>query len=363
MLKYTKIIPIGIVIIAIIVLGYNFAIEPDLENVIEEQSHDERIEFIIQNLPFENVIEKIVVDGDGKKTVLIEGLIETDSGKKIKISLHTMLNEDGEEKIKYVETNYGDIFRILTPTERLPHLGLYDQFDTQTGMLSLTSPDFALRDNSDEVYENIGFFSGEKRPLVIIPTFTAAAYSVPGFYTFYEGECDMEFHGTLFRDDDCLTTNIPSESKLTYHSSVNAVKILRLLEYDLITDLELHQNPNILQDYDKIIMLHNEYVTKIMFDAITSHNNVVFLYPNALYAEVSVDEINNTITLIRGHNYPEITIRNGFDWKYDNTRPFEFDTECSNWEFYTIPNGHMLNCYPEKIIWNDESLLRHLKDL
>ena len=198
---------------------------------------------------------------------------------------------------------------------------------------------------------------------MIIPTFTAAAYSVPGFYTFYEGKCDMEFHGTLFRDDDCLTTNIPSENKLTYHSSVNAVKILKLLGYDMITDLELHQNPNILQNFDKIIMLHNEDVTKIMFDAITSHNNVVFLYPNALYAEVSVDEINNTITLIRGHNYPEITIRNGFDWKYDNTRPFEFDTECSNWEFYTIPNGHMLNCYPEKIIWNDESLLRHLKDL
>ena len=143
-MKYTKIIPAGIAVIIIVILGYNFTIEPDLENVIEEQSHDERIEFIIQNLPFENVIEKIVVDGDGKKTVLIEGLIETDSGKKIKISLHTMLNEDGEEKIKYVETNYGDIIRILTPTERLPHLGLYDQFDSQTGMLSLSSPDFAL---------------------------------------------------------------------------------------------------------------------------------------------------------------------------------------------------------------------------
>ena len=156
MLKYTKIIPIGIVIIAIIVLGYNFAIEPDLENVVEEQSHDERIEFIIQNIPFENVIEKIVVDGDGKKTVLIEGLIENDSGQKIKIGLHTMIDEDGDEKIRYVETDYGKIFKILTPTQRLSHLALYDQFDTQTGMLSLTSPDFALRDNSG-LYENIGF--------------------------------------------------------------------------------------------------------------------------------------------------------------------------------------------------------------
>ena len=362
-LKYVKIIPVGIIVITIIVLGYNFTSESDIENEVEEQFHDEKIEFILQNLLLEQITETIIEDEDGTQIVLIEGMIENEKGEKIKIGLHTMVNEDGDEKIKFVETNYGKIFKILTKTERLSHLAIYDQFDTQTGMLSLTSPDFALKENSERIYENIGFFDGEKKPLVIIPTFTAAAYSVPGFYTFYEGKCDMEFHGVLFRDDDCLTTNIQSENKLTYHSSVNAVKILKLLGYDLITDLELHQNPNVLKNYEKIIMLHNEYVTKIMFDAITSHSNVVFLYPNALYAEVSVNEINNTITLLRGHNYPEITIRNGFEWEYDNTRPFEYDVECNNWELYAIPNGHMLNCYPENIIWNNESLLKHLKDL
>ena len=57
-------------------------------------------------------------------------------------------------------------------------------------------------------------------------------------------------------------------------------------------------------------MLHNEYVTRTMFDAITSHPNVVYLSPNALYAEIEVDYDNDTITLIRGHNYPQPEIKN-----------------------------------------------------
>ena len=45
-----------------------------------------------------------------------------------------------------------------------------------------------------------------------------------------------------------------------------------------------------------------------------------------------------------------IIILNGFDWKNENTHPYEYDIECENWEFYPtngMPNGHMLNCYPE----------------
>ena len=54
------------------------------------------------------------------------------------------------------------------------------------------------------------------------------------------------------------------------------------------------------------------------------------------------------------------------DWINENTHPYEYDTECENWEFYPTkgtPNGHMLNCYPEHIIWKDEVFLKTLKDL
>ena len=74
---------------------------------------------------------------------------------------------------------------------------------------------------------------------------------------------------------------------------------LTLLGYTAITDEEIDMNPSILQQFDKVIMLHNEYVTRTMFDAITNHPNVFYLYPNALYAEIEVDYIDETITLIK----------------------------------------------------------------
>ena len=75
-----------------------------------------------------------------------------------------------------------------------------------------------------------------------------------------------------------------------FTSSANGLQVLNLLDYDIITDISIHQNPEILSTYEKIILLHNEYVTSIEFDAIISHPNVIYLYPNALYAEVNFDE-------------------------------------------------------------------------
>ena len=137
--------------------------------------------------------------------------------------------------------------------------------------------------------------------------------------------------------------------------------------YPTITDADIDRDPSILQQFDKVIILHNEYVTRTMFDAITNHPNVIYLYPNALYAEIEVNYIDETITLIRGHNYPEPEITNGFDWEFENTHPYEFDSECKILEIYRIKNGHMTNCYPENVFLKDGEqifkLLKLIKDL
>ncbi len=88
----------------------------------------------------------------------------------------------------------------------------------------------------------------------------------------------------------------------------------------------------------------------------------MYLYPNALYAEVNYDLESDTISLIKGHGYPELEISNGFEWEFDNTHPYEYDTNCENWKFYEIKNGLMLNCYPEEKIWQDELLLKAIKE-
>ena len=212
------------------------------------------------------------------------------------------------------------------------------------------TPVLALNSNMMEYYNEFALWNDPQNAVVVFPTFTASAYAERGFYDYYRGECES-----------CTTTAI--SEKLNYNSSLNGYQLLTLLGYPSITDVNIDKHPSILKKYDKIIMLHNEYVTRAMFDAITSHPKVIYLYPNALYAEIEVDYDNNTITLIRGHNYPEKEISNGFDWEFDNTHPFEYDNNCEQMLFYPIDNGWMSNCYPEKILPASPIIFQTLKDL
>jgi len=212
-----------------------------------------------------------------------------------------------------------------------------------------------LNPNKMDTYNEVAVWNDPQKTVVVYPYFTSIAYNEPGFYTYYRGECD-----------DCTTAKFAQPIPM-YTASGIGHQVLPLLGYPSITDVEIDKNPGILQQFDKVIMVHNEYVTRTMFDAITNHPNVVYLYPNALYAEIEVDYDNETITLIRGHNYPEPEITNGFGWEFDNTHPYEFDSLCASMEFYKIENGWMTNCYPESFFMEDHqgllNLLKIIKDL
>ncbi|NWJ91055.1 hypothetical protein HX856_07480 [Marine Group I thaumarchaeote] len=212
-----------------------------------------------------------------------------------------------------------------------------------------------LNPNKMDMYNEVAVWNDPQKTVVVYPYFTSVAYNEPGFYQYFSGECD-----------DCTTTKF-SQPTILYTSSGIGHQALTLLGYPTITDVEIDKNPGILQQFDKVIMLHNEYVTRTMFDAITNHPNVIYLYPNALYAEIEVDYDNETITLIRGHNYPDPEITNGFDWEFDNTHPYEFDSKCQTIDIYKIKNGWMTTCYPENVFLRDSQqlfdLLKTIKDL
>ena len=261
---------------------------------------------------------------------------------------------------RYHSVNYeieSITFTSIVPSdyEKYIHLNsaLFPSFTFET--LS-SSPILGLDPNKMEHYSEISLWKeGAKKAAVVFPIFTSYAYSENGFYDYYNDNCDS-----------CTTTKFKSP-ELDYTTSGNAIQIFMLLGYDFLSDVEIDQNPSILKNYDAIIMLHNEYVTKTIFDAVTNHTNVIYLYPNALYAEISVNYVDETITLIRGHGYPDSSISNGFDWDFDNTHPYEFDNECDDWNFYSIPNGSMMNCYPEHILYLNEdtsfSLLKEVKEI
>ena len=218
------------------------------------------------------------------------------------------------------------------------------------GMSKWKSTTLGLTPNKMDMYNKIALWDDPQNAVVVYPYFTYSAYQPQGFYDYYRGDCDS-----------CTTTKlVPPISQ--YTSSGQAHQALTMLGYSSITDIDIDKDPNILQQFDKVIMLHNEYVTRPMFDAITSHPNVIYLYPNALYAEIEVNYTDETITLIRGHNYPEQEISNGFDWQFDNTHPYEYDSTCLGMEFYRTSDGWMTNCYPENLfLANTEQLFNILK--
>ena len=228
--------------------------------------------------------------------------------------------------------------------------GAYGDCIIENGVTTWNSLSIGLDPNKMDMYNEIAVWDDPQKTVVVYPYFTYAAYNEPGFYTYYSGMCDH-----------CTTTNFASPIPL-FSSSGHGHQVLSLLGYSSIADVEIDKNPDILYQFDKVIMLHNEYVTRAMFDAITNHPNVVYLYPNALYAEIEVDYTAQTITLIRGHNYPDAEIKNGFDWEFDNTHPYEYITDCSDMEFYQIKNGWMTTCYPENLfLKNTQDLFDMLK--
>jgi len=188
----------------------------------------------------------------------------------------------------------------------------------------------------------------EKSKVVVIdPIFTATAYNENGFYDYWHGECD----------ESCLNIPIWFNGHINldaiFGKSEKSLLIFETLNYPIITDYDFALNPELIFEYDTIIMLHNEYVTKEMYEAITKHPKVMYLYPNALYNEVFLDGKN--IHLINTTHHP-----NHFGWEFENTYPYEFDRDCENWTFREISQGVQLLCYPEKAILKDLSLIKYI---
>ena len=202
------------------------------------------------------------------------------------------LDVESDELVFY----YSDFFDVYCFNDSL-------NYELRDGNLAPTcsSSAIALNIANMDIYDEIAAWDDLQKVAVVYPIFTASAYQgsdpvVPseerGFYAYYQGRCD-----------DCTTVKIISESnsqKLAHTASGMGIQTLALLGYTTLSDIDIDQNPNILKEFDAVILLHNEYVTRTMFDAITSHPNVLYLYPNALYAEIEVDYVNETITSDQG---------------------------------------------------------------
>jgi len=202
-----------------------------------------------------------------------------------------------------------------------------------------------LSDDDIKKYQNT-----DLKAIIIYPILTQNAYKVGGFYDYYNGTCST-----------CSTVSMePFGINASYVSGLGGFQYLTQLHYPFITDLMVDKHPEILNEYDKIILLHNEYMTKTEFDAIKNHKNVIYLYPNSAYVEVKVDYANLTMSLVRGHGYPDKDLLNGFGYVTSSNN--EYDLNCKHYKWEQMPNGMQLSCWPEFLIKSDRSVLQTLKD-
>lgn len=219
---------------------------------------------------------------------------------------------------------------------------LYGQYIQQQNQAFFPKP---LTKDDMEKYSNT-----DPNAVVIYPIFTQSAYKDDGFYP-PKGETKYPYN---------LSVKLDQKINGSYTEGINGYKYLKQLNYYTITDIDVDKNPEILKKYDKVILLHNEYVTQKEFDAIKNHPHVLYLYPNALYGKISVDYDSMTITIMRGHGYPDKSILNGFG--YVTTSNHEYDLRCDNYKWETRPNGIQPTCWPEFVVQSDRGMLEAIKD-
>jgi len=115
-----------------------------------------------------------------------------------------------------------------------------------------------------EKYEEL---SAPVKTVVVYPILTQTAYSWGGIHDFYSGYCET-----------CTTVKIDEFYDPIFSVGSKSFRILEFLGYDVIDDIDIDNDPKILNKYNLVVLLHNEFVTQNEFLAITSHPNVVYLF-------------------------------------------------------------------------------------
>ncbi len=199
-----------------------------------------------------------------------------------------------------------------------------------------------LDNNSrNNIYENNNLKNithSNKRIAFVENTFTYAAYRNSSFYNFYN----------FYKKYIPITENPSTVSTITtglnllknrpiphgpfpYYAhpgqppSIPYIEYFRVLLQHVktkdplvtnITDVDVHEGKifrtNGSNAYDILFLFHNEYVTQSEYNNLrqflSNGSIIVFTEANALYAEVNYNKTNDTITLVRGH-----------EWRFDGS--------------------------------------------
>ncbi len=171
-----------------------------------------------------------------------------------------------------------------------------------------------------------------KKIAFVEPTFTYAAYRSSSFYDFYKKYSPVMYatDNTLVTGDQNLLKNIPvPHGPFPYYSHPTYLDIPYKNYFNIflqhvkkinpsvtnLTDADVHEGKIFhnhgTNAYDVLFLFHQEYVTQTEYNNlkqfVINGGTIVFTDANILYAEVSYNKANDSITLVKGHN-----------WEFDN---------------------------------------------
>jgi hypothetical protein len=241
--------------------------------------------------------------------------------------------------------NFKYPYRIVEPLENDWSRWTFAVNLNSTGVfrVSVHIVDNLGNENWAEILINYPFNLGERvndklspRVAIIDNTFTDAAYSKNAFYTFYAKHKDARFNVTS--DLQMLTAQLlaPNMTASAWTQGGNVIEpqttsianftniAQRMADYfpnpviTVLNDQDVHNGyifyppeRNVEKNiYDVLLLTHNEYVTQQEYDYfkrfVANGGKIIFINANTFYAQVSYNEANQTVTLVKGH-----------DWEYD----------------------------------------------
>ena len=167
------------------------------------------------------MITKKIISIDNKKIV---GEVPLED---VTLSHHLQIDRDS---LVFVQSSFFEVY------------GLYGNCIIHNEEQTWETLALGIHPNKISMYNEVAVWDDPQKTVVVYPLFTGIAYTEPGFYTYYRGDCDS-----------CTTTKFSYHSP-TYSASGMGYQALSLLGYDVITDIDLDKNPGILVQYDNCLL-------------------------------------------------------------------------------------------------------------
>lgn len=136
--------------------------------------------------------------------------------------------------------------------------------------------------------------------------------------------------------------------------------------FNTTNDNSINVKPEILNDFDRIVLMRNVYITDEMRQAILAHNNVIYMFPDVMTKQVKLQNMTDAIMDENGNiKIANTTMTYVGDYPPLHPMAFEWvdDNRCEDWEFVPVQNGYMMNCVPDVAIINNYNMLVALRDI